>query len=75
LADFFLLTDSPSVHDDALITAFGEILRFFWSLRLKILFPERDFVVEVSEGIEGERGLAITFYQREKSSPDERHFL
>jgi hypothetical protein len=29
------------------------------------LFPNRTFVVEVSEGIEGERGLAITFYQRE----------
>jgi hypothetical protein len=67
LADFFLLADSPSVHDDTLITAFGETLRFFWSLRLKTLFPQRDFVVEVGEGIEGERGLAITFYQREKT--------
>lgn len=65
LADFFLLADSPSVHNDALITAFGETLRFFWSLRLKTLFPDRDFVVEVSAGIEGERGLAITFYQQE----------
>lgn len=65
LADFFLLADTPSVQDDALIAAFGETLRFFWSFRLKTLFPNRDFVVEVSEGIEGERGLAITFYQRE----------
>jgi hypothetical protein len=63
LADFFLLADSPSVHDDVLITAFGETLRFFWSLRLQTLFPDRKFVVEVDEGIEGERGLAITFYQ------------
>ncbi len=47
-ADFFLLADSPSVHDDVLITAF---------------VPDRKFVVEVDEGIEGERGLAITFYQ------------
>ncbi len=62
-ADFFLLADSPSVHDDVLITAFGETLRFFWSLRLQTLFPDRKFVVEVDEGIEGERGLAITFYQ------------
>src|SRR6266567_3407676 len=60
-AYFFLLADSPSVHDDVLITAFGETLRFFWSLRLQTLFPDRKFVVEVDEGIE--RGLAITFYQ------------
>ncbi len=64
LADFFLLASSPSVDSDVLITKFGEMLHFFWSLRLKMLFPEREFVVEVGENIEGERGLSITFYEK-----------
>lgn len=65
LADFFLLANSLSDDDDPLLIAFGETLRFFWTLRLQTLFPERTFVVEIGEGIEGESGLAITFYQRE----------
>jgi len=64
LADFFLLASSPSVDSDVLITKFGEVLHFFWSLRLKTLFPGREFVVEVGEDIEGERGLSITFYEK-----------
>lgn len=64
LADFFLVASSPSVHDDAIITAFGETLRFFWSLRLQRVFPEKVFVVELAERIEGERGLAIPFYKK-----------
>jgi len=64
LADFFLLASSPSVHDDVLIEAFGETLRFFWTLRLQTLFPGEDFVVELADEIEGESGLAITFYKK-----------
>lgn len=67
LADFFFMADSPSVHDDTLITAFGEVLKFFWTMRLKTLFPERNFVVEVGDAIAGERGLTITFYQERAS--------
>lgn len=63
LADFFLLSSSPSVQDDTLISAYGDVLRFFWTLRLQTLFPEENFIVELAEEIEGERGLAITFYK------------
>lgn len=63
LADFFLLADSPSVHDDALITMFGSVLNLFWEKRLKELFPTKNFIFEIGEAIEGERGLTITFYQ------------
>jgi hypothetical protein len=58
---------SPSaIDDEALIRAFGEVLRFFWSLRLKTLFPDREFVIELGEGIEEESGLAITFSEKER---------
>lgn len=56
----------PSALDDpALLQAFGEVLRFFWTLRLHMLFPDREFVVEVGENIEGENGLSITFYEKQ----------
>jgi hypothetical protein len=56
----------PSAIDDwTLVEAFGEVLQYFWSLRLKLLFPQREFVVELGEGIEGESGLAITLYEAE----------
>ena len=64
LSDFFLLSASPSIQDDTLVDAYGNMLHFFWKLRLQTLFPEEDFVVELSEEIEGERGLAITFYKK-----------
>lgn len=64
LADFFLMASSPSVDSEVLITKFGEMSHFFWSLRLKTLFPEREFIVDVDENIEGERGLSITFYEK-----------
>jgi hypothetical protein len=64
LAEFFLTEAyTPSVESDEILTTFGEVLRFFWSLRLSTLFPNRHFVVEVGEEIEGESGLAITFYE------------
>lgn len=53
------------VDDTVLLQTFGEVLRFFWMLRLKMLFPGREFVVEVGENIEGENGLSITFYEKQ----------
>jgi hypothetical protein len=66
LADFFRgsqLADSPFSPDPVLLNAFGEALQLFWSLRLKALFPERRFQVELGENIEGEDGLTITVYE------------
>ncbi len=58
-------TRPPSaIDDETLVQAFGEVLRFFWSLRLKSLFPDKEFVIEVGDAIEGESGLTITFYEK-----------
>lgn len=57
--------EKPEVlNNEALLSAFGETLRFFWSMRLQQLFPEKEFVFEIGEGIAGENGLSITFYER-----------
>lgn len=56
------LAQGALVSDDALITAFGEALQLFWSLRLRLAFPTRMFQVELGDDL-GEEGIAITFYQ------------
>ncbi len=58
------LPPPSAIDDETLVEAFGEVLRFFWSLRLNLLFPQREFVIELGEGIEGESGLAITLYEK-----------
>lgn len=45
------------LENEILLKAFGEVLQFFWSLRLAQLFPEKKFVFEIGEGIAGEEGL------------------
>lgn len=66
LIDLFMgdrFAGHPALQREDLLRAVGEVLTFFWSLRLKILFPNRTFVVEVSDTIEGASGLAITVYE------------
>ena len=61
---FFGNTDSPLMDDEAVLTAFTDCLRYHWGQRLKLLFPEREFVFETGYEIAGELGFSITFYQK-----------
>ena len=64
LGQMFFNEKREILENETLLRAFGETLRFFWSLRLKELFPEKDFIFEIGDNIAGEEGLAITFYQK-----------
>ena len=61
LADLVLNDDSIDV--DELVEEFGKIIKYFWELRFKSLFPDRNIVVEIGDKIMGERGLTVTVYQ------------
>lgn len=63
LGDFFLQAYTESIENEKIIKQFGEILVYFWGIRMNELFPDRKIVVEVGEDIMGESGLAITLYQ------------
>jgi len=63
LADFFLQASDESVYKDEIIEEFGKVLQYFWSARMKELFPDKKIVVELGDAIMGERGLTITVYQ------------
>ncbi len=65
---FFDNTATQYMDDDAVLTAFTDCLQYYWGQRLKQLFPEREFVFETGDEIEGELGYTITFYQKRSAN-------
>ena len=65
LGDFFLGDNSQLPCSDENIYNFGEVLCYFWQMRVNQLFPEKNIVVEMGYGIMGELGLCITMYEEE----------
>ncbi|ETT62523.1 hypothetical protein MHI43_13100 [Paenibacillus sp. FSL H8-0457] len=63
LYDFFFLSVNESINNEKILMEFGNILKFFWELRLKELYKEREVVVEIGNNIMGENGMTITLYQ------------
>jgi hypothetical protein len=45
------------------IDEFAKAIQYFWQLRVNALFPDRNIIVEIGDGIMGEEGLAVTVYQ------------
>ncbi len=45
------------------IKKFGKMLKFFWEIRLKDLFPCRNFKVEILDSPFDKKGLCITFWE------------
>lgn len=63
LGDFFL-GDNPQLScSDENIKHFGDVLCYFWKMRVQNLFPERKIVVELGYELMGELGLCITMYE------------
>lgn len=63
LGDFFFGKDTPSMNNDILLRQFGDVLIYYWTRRLKDLFPSRNIYIEVNQEIMGELGLSITMYE------------
>jgi hypothetical protein len=63
LGDFFLGKYSATIENEKVIEQFGEVLIYYWTRRLKELFPEKKIAVEVGNEIMGELGLTITVYE------------
>lgn len=59
-----LLKDSEELDCSVnYIDEFAKAIQYFWQIRVNSLFPNRNIVVEIGEGIMGEEGLAVTLYQ------------
>lgn len=65
VGDFFLNDHSNLPRSDEYMNYYAKILRYFWQLRVKQLFPDKNVVVELGYELMGELGLCITMYEKE----------
>lgn len=43
---------------------FAKAIQYFWQIRVDLLFPDRNVVVEIGDGLMGEEGPTVTMYQK-----------
>lgn len=61
-----LIKDCESLdHSVNYIDEFAKAIQYFWQIRVNLLFPNRNVIVEIGNEIMGEEGLAVTLYQKE----------
>ncbi len=65
--DFFLsTTEDAACSREVLMTEFSEVLKYFWGIRLKSLYPNKTFAFIITDdGLYGEEGFCMTFYEVE----------
>lgn len=63
VGDFFVGDSSELMDNGKLIQQFGDAIVYFWKIRVKELFPEREIIVELGDNLMGEFGLCITMYE------------
>ncbi len=63
VGDFFVGDSSELMDNEKLIQQFGDAIVYFWKIRVKELFPEREIIVELGDNLMGEFGLCITMYE------------
>ncbi|EOB7508433.1 hypothetical protein [Providencia stuartii] len=48
------------------MTEFSNVLKYFWGIRLKSLYPNKTFeFIITDDGLYGEEGFCMTFYEVE----------
>ena len=61
-----LIKDCKSLdHSVNYIDEFAKAIQYFWQIRVNLLFPNRNVIVEIGNEIMGEEGLAVTLYQKD----------
>lgn len=65
LGEFFLMARDESVDNDIIFDEFCKVVKFFWTLRVRQLFPNRTVIVETGDALMGENGIAVTMYQEQ----------
>ena len=62
-----LIKDCESLdHSVNYIDEFAKAIQYFWQIRVNLLFPNRNVIVEIGNEIMGEEGLTVTLYQNNK---------
>ena len=67
VSDFYLMAADEASQDEVLLLKFANVIKYFWTMYLRTLFPDKEFDVELSEqGLFDEDGICITFSQKKK---------
>ncbi|HGM9747745.1 TPA: hypothetical protein ACKRC4_001913 [Proteus mirabilis] len=66
ISQFFLMEDDKASDDYMLITVFSEVIKYFWNIKLKSLYPNKKFeFIITDDGLYDEEGFCMTFYEVE----------
>ena len=63
LSEFFLHAEDEACDDEELVVSFGRVLIHYWKLRLRDLFPLREFEFLLDNDLFDEDGVCITFFE------------
>ncbi len=63
LEEFFIETADETSDDLRMVKKFGNLLLYFWGIKLRESFPKRRFKFEIAEDLYDEHGFCITFWQ------------
>lgn len=63
IGDLFIGDINEMMNNDNVLIQFGDTLVYFWKMRVRELFPNRNIVVETGHNLVGEFGLCITMYE------------
>ncbi len=63
LEEFFIETADESSGDLRMVKKLGDLLLYFWSIKLKESFPSKQFKFEIAEDLYDEHGFCLTFWQ------------
>lgn len=65
LSDFYLMAADEASDDEFWLLKQGEIIKYFWKLHLKELYPKKEFEFELTNnGLFDEDGVCLTFSQK-----------
>lgn len=65
IGDFFVGDASQLMDNDEIIVQFGNAIVYFWSSRIKALFPDRKLIVRLGNNLMGELGVCVTMYEED----------
>ncbi len=61
-------TEERDKKDEELMVELAKIIEYFWNMKLKQDFPDREFIFEISDGyvdnFYDEYGVCLTFYEK-----------
>lgn len=64
IGDFFIGDSGECMNNEKLIQQFGDAIVYFWKIRVKELFPDREIIIELGNDLMGEFGLCVTMYEK-----------